>query len=247
MADDILRADKPVTPIAAGDAYGSGTGYRGVRFHKRVSTKPYQAVASREMARVLGLPSLNLGCFATAEEAGATHAQLAMEVIRMKTGKEVKLTHEGEQLFLCAANQTGYMGVKLEKRLQEWGRPLCFSAQAPASKEICGDLRLGYYASAEDAAAEYARYVRERRIHGHAEALANNQRRLALRRDRAREKHAQDAASRGLVTEVDGLRLELAPGSKSGYVGVTQMRNFERHRRLNLTRLRSLKPTHPIT
>ena len=97
------------------------------------------------------------------------YAQRAKETLAIKLGREVVLTHEGEQLFLCAANTSGYLGVTLDKRLHECGRRYCYAASGPRSCDT-GDaeIPLGYYASAEDAAAEYARYVRARRLHGHS-------------------------------------------------------------------------------
>ena len=55
-----MRADKPVTP-SRWRRMQLQHWLSGRQVSQQVSTKPYQAVASREMARVLGLPSLNLG------------------------------------------------------------------------------------------------------------------------------------------------------------------------------------------
>ena len=94
-------------------------GYFGVHLTKPGRSKPYKAEVKR------GGKSVNLGSFATAEEAalciarspeGKAAAQRAAAAPVHLTSKEARQQAEGEGLTLRVAdNKTGYFGVSLPK------------------------------------------------------------------------------------------------------------------------------------
>ena len=211
------------TAWACSPAQPSNCGYMGVRCFPNGSR--FQAVANVQMQRCLGLPGGNLGAFDTAEEAAAVYAEHAAKFLSIKLGRSIKTNVQGLRLHLSAGNSSGYAGVKRDNRLAGRLRP--FHCRSPIAHNG-NSASLGFHATAEDAAVEYACFVRDMGARGHEVALAMHRERLA-EREREDERHrVLESQVRGLVTEVDGLRLELAPGTETGYRGVQPPSHLKR-------------------
>ena len=130
------------------------TGYFGVYFSFPGKLKPYQVKASR------GGKQVNLGTFATAEEAalcfarspeGQAAAQRAATAVPL-TSEEARQQAQAEGLTLRVAdNKAGYFGVHLDSRPRQ-SKP--YQARVWRGGK---DVHLGYFATAEEAALCVAR------------------------------------------------------------------------------------------
>jgi dsDNA-binding SOS-regulon protein len=130
------------------------SGYFGVHLNKPGVPKPYQALVKR------GGKSAHLGRFATAEEAalcvarspeGRTEAAKRAAAAAPLTSEVVSRQAQAEGLTLLVAdNKSGYFSVHLNKP----GQPKPYQAQVWRGRK---DVRLGSFATAEEAALCVAR------------------------------------------------------------------------------------------
>ena len=136
------------------------TGYFGVRLCKRESKrgKPYEAQMRH------GGKQMNLGCFATAEEAAlclartpevqaaGERAAAAPPPTPALTSEEARQQAQAEGLTLTVAeSKTGYFGVRFDKRS---GRSKPYQVQVRRGGK---SVHLGYFVTAEEAALCVAR------------------------------------------------------------------------------------------
>eukprot|EP00964_Phaeocystis_antarctica_P102858 scaffold68160_cov58-Phaeocystis_antarctica.AAC.2 len=130
------------------------TGYLGVYLNQRSKTKPFEVQVRRAGK------SVNLGCFATAEEAAlcvarspegqaaSTERPVAAPPL---TGEEARQQAQAEGLtLLVAENKTGFLGVSLANP----GKPKPYQARVRRGGK---DVSLGSFAIAEEAALCVAR------------------------------------------------------------------------------------------
>jgi len=154
-AEEALRqAEAEVLTLLRSES--SSTGYKGVSILRNSTTKPYQAKVSR------GGKQVNLGSFATAEEAALCYARspeaqaavaaAAAALAPPPMTAEAALRQaeaEGLTLMRTESNSTGYKGVRFNS-----GRPQPYQAHL----RRCGEnVTLGSFATAEEAALAYAR------------------------------------------------------------------------------------------
>ena len=131
------------------------TGYFGVSLDKRGRAKPYKAQLKR------GCGMVNLGCFATAEEAalciartpeGQAAAAVPPPVPLLRRSEEALRQAQAEGLTLrVATNKAGYLGVTTFERL---GKTKPFQARVTRGGKV---VSLGHFVTAEEAALCIAR------------------------------------------------------------------------------------------
>eukprot|EP00964_Phaeocystis_antarctica_P083280 scaffold52379_cov60-Phaeocystis_antarctica.AAC.4 len=175
----------------------SKTGYFGVSLIKPGQPKPYQARVWRDGKDV------SLGCFATAEEAalcvartpeGQAAAQRAAVTLVPLTCDEARQQAQAEELTLRVAdNNTGYFGVSLD-------RPRLLKRYQARVKRGGKIVRLGHFATAEEAALRIARSPEGQEMAARAAALTS-------------EEARQQAQAEGLTLRVSE--------NNTGYLGVT--------------------------
>ena len=188
----------------------NSSGYFGVHLHKPGQPKPYQARVRR------GGKPVNLGNFANAEEAalcvarspeGQAAAAERAAALPPLTSEEARQQAQAEKLTLrVAKSKTGYFSVSLTKP----GQPKPYQARVwNGGKQV----RLGYFATAEEAALCVARSP-EGKV-----AAANS-----LMSQQARQQERQQARQRGQQARqqarAEGLTLVVAENT-TGYFGVS--------------------------
>jgi hypothetical protein len=182
----------------------------GIRHHPSRVEDPYEANAGNSIPKLLGMRGQTIGYFATAEEAENAYMTTYIRAIRAKFGVDVVRNYKGVELMLSLRASSGYSHVKYDGRI---GVATKWHARTPVDFEsqLKGE-NLGHHHTREEAALAVALYTRDMIAHGFDEAMRRHKVRAAGLKE-ANDKSKAEA--RGLLTEVDGLKLALQPDSYS--------------------------------
>jgi len=186
---------------------GNSAGYKGVRFDRKMKTRPYQAHVWR------GGKDVSLGFFETAEEAALCYARIPEARAAVAAAAppapppmtaEAALRQaevEGLTLLRSESSRTGYKGVSFNKR----PKATPYHAQVKRGGK---PVTLGYFATAEEAALALARTP---------EAQATVEAAAQPPPPPPPPMTAEEALRQA---EAEGLTLLLSDGNNSGYKGV---------------------------
>jgi len=207
-------------------APGTQSGYRGVTYsagrNGKKRSKPWSATLATGMSG-----RCSLGSFGTAEEAALTYAralgsecpaQAAAERERSKQRLKRNTSTMSAEEVLAEADASG-VSLVLAPGTRSGFRGVTYSGTGDRRNPWCAQVSIGQgkrrhvgtYATAEEAALAYARALGS---DASAEAAAG--RRWQKRRAEMSVEEVLAEAS------AEGLSLELAPGTKSGYRGVSR-------------------------
>ena len=190
------------------------TGYKGVSFNGSCKSNPYQAYVWR------GGKVVNLGRYATAEEAALCHArtpeaQAAVAAAAAPpapppmTAEEALRQAEAEGLTLLRteSTSTGYKGVSFNRNM----KTKSYHARVQRGGK---DVNLGRFATAEEAALSYARSPEAQAAVAAAQTAAAAAQAAAAAPPAPPPMRAEEALR---LAEVEGLTLRRSESSSTGY------------------------------